>query len=436
MKKDVQVTGVATATVNGNGNGNGNGKKVKAETKAIDNVKVIPWDEFDRDNSVKITPHFNQLTTKGVEVYGDLGKLENAKLYIDGLVAEFGGDDEPVAGVIMLLDAIEKKIEKDDKLDSAIDFIGYLQDYFFNWTFESYLCKAAYIKSIRSGNFAVGELIDTSERPQSPFDIYPPKDKLKVQENGLRAEINALAETVKNLQFQMTGKPTAEFTKPADFEGLYLEEIFSFDWMIPNWTLLLEVQQFPGEQDSRVISSVYEKRMDGAVGLDIERLPDSTEQYPYSHEDGVKRLKSETETSQKPQAAIPQGFQKSTRYQLCELISQVFNHPDMPRDLVTDMWNMMSDRSHGDPDTPEGIAMILFDNLKLEDMISPVSNPSDDLAAHLSAILNNPETPESLSEVISNELSSLFDGAELTKTVNSAEFIRKALAKKETALAA
>jgi len=202
-KNNIQMTGVATVAAK-NGNGNGNGKKAKAEPKPQNNVKIVPWDEFDRKNAIKIIPHLNFLTDKGIEIYTNMGNLENAKLFIDDLAMSFGGETTELTGLMMLLDAIRQKINKDDCLDSPEDFICFLQDYLFYYLHECNRAVDVYIDAVRSGNFVVGKKPE-GEYKVSEIDIRPPKHKVKANENALRAEIDALAETVKGLRERING---------------------------------------------------------------------------------------------------------------------------------------------------------------------------------------------------------------------------------------
>src|SRR5690349_10304556 len=126
---ETQITGFETVT-SANGNGNGNGKKTDA--KPTDNVKVIPRDKFDRENSIKITPFIDCLTEKGIEMYTNMGDLENAKLFIDDLAMTVQNDTE-LTGLMMILDAINRKISGEDKDMVAGDYINWLMDYIFHW---------------------------------------------------------------------------------------------------------------------------------------------------------------------------------------------------------------------------------------------------------------------------------------------------------------
>jgi hypothetical protein len=345
-KQNVQMTGVVTATTT---NGNGNGKKAES-VKPIDNVRVD--ENFGSENAIRITPHFPVLATKGVEMYTNMSNLENAKLFIDGLAMELQ-DDAEMAGLLMILDSIKRKLNGEDSdYLGAEDYINWLQDYIFNWTSAAGDCKTAYIKAIRSGNFAVGEL------PQSDGEvwgegIYPPKYKQKAKDSGLRAEISALAETVKNLQTQINGKsfstekePKTVYAnlpeEPADFEGLWLSEVLQNDLILINYSLLLDVQQFPGEKSPRVINSVYKGRTDGNFTIEINKLPDSTEAYPYSFEDGEMKL-----AKPEPIAAPKAEPTDSTIDNINDFANQIavlLAHPLMPESLHTaiteEIWDL------------------------------------------------------------------------------------------------
>lgn len=158
-KKDTNGNG------NGNGfvatiektNGNGNGAK-KAKAEELENpVETV-------EDSIKITPHFNQLTTKGVEMYRNMDDIENAYLFIDDLVMTLQCDSTEIAGVMMLLEAIKQKVEDPLKTDHPVDFIGFLQDRLFSHTVEFDRCSTAFVEAVKSGNFVVEKLIDSESK--------------------------------------------------------------------------------------------------------------------------------------------------------------------------------------------------------------------------------------------------------------------------------
>lgn len=533
--KNVQMTGVAVA----NGNGNGNGQKVK-ETKPTDNVKVVSWEEFDHKNAIKITPYIDCLTKKGIEMYTNMGSLENAKLFIDDLAMSFGGGTNELTGILMLLDAIRRKINEEDKLDYPEDFISFLQDHLFFHLNEADRATDVYIEAIRSGNFVLGEMPEI-DYEVSAVDMRPPKHKFKERDNALRTEIAALAETVKKLQEQIEGKTKARPTsssinfeavqtanveelglilsalkdnenlpvkmsdaiydfitlsadpnkledadydpqfvaecirrqsqrdskknsdssqiEPADFEGMYLSEFWHSDGESPNRSLLLEVQQFPGEPSPRIVTSVYRKRTDNRFVLVINYLPDSKEEYPYQSEEPCED-ESINDYARHHLNILAE--------QICHILKSDKVSDDYKDSFVTIIFEAGNEVGIAvtDPDLIKVALPKIIDSHDLEygkaivhslqallyrmkgEVVVEIDRYNyrfgdpkpdaleTDLASHLSAILNNSETPESLYDAISGELSALFDGKELTKVVDSPEFIRKALKTKETALAA
>lgn len=474
-EKNIQMTGVATATTTTT-NGNGTGKKAKAENTPIENVKVIPFGEFDRENAVKIVPHIDYLTAKGIEIYTDMGNLENAKLFIDDLGMRFGGGTTELTGLMMLLDAIDRKINGEDDRDMAEDFIAFLQNHLFYWLTEADRAADVYVEAIRSGNFVVGEKPEGAYEVNA-IDMRPPKHKLKAQETAFRAEIEALAETVKNLQAKLeSSKPEDVISGsktgindspiiPADFEGLYLSELWTCKWVKPNHALFVDAQMFPGEEDGRVISAYYRKRDDGRFDLQINYLPPSEEEYPYPVKDEIEQSDTTPGIAKERDKYTRHRLQIMTN-QVCHVLKSDKVSDDMKEAFTSIIFEAGNEAGMAvtDPDLIKvalpkiinsfefnygsGIVLAIdallnsflgsnFYDEELRRYEKPLhEKESDDLAEHLSAILNNPETPEKLYNAISDELSSLFDGDELNKTVNSVEFIRKALTKRETALAA
>jgi hypothetical protein len=167
---------------NGNGfvatieptNGNGNGHK-KAEVK--EQPKPV---ETTIEDSIKITPHFNRLSTKGVEMFKNMGEIENAKLFLDDLVMETGNDHTTIACLMVLLQAIREKSEKGDFSDHPVDYISALQNHLFSWTWEFDKSSESYIEAVKTGNFVVDELIDsdsgeTATQPAAKEIKYSPK---------------------------------------------------------------------------------------------------------------------------------------------------------------------------------------------------------------------------------------------------------------------
>jgi hypothetical protein len=358
-KNNVQVTGVETvATTNGNGK--------KAETKPQDNVKVIPWEDFDPKNAIRITPRIDCLTKKGIEIYTNMGDLENAKLFIDDLAMALGGGTTELTGLLMLLDAIRRKINKEDCLDHPEDFISFLQDHLFFCLNEADRAADVYIDAIRSGNFVLGELPE-ADYEVNAVDMRPPKHKFKSQENALRSELSELAETVKNLQAQVEGKTAsvqAQPTSPITFEAVKNANVDDLGTILSALT-----------ENERLCPSINNSICDAIVKV----MP------PHFEADLTPSEVAETIRHENRQVFLRQTKKGYT----------ITLSPD---------------------DCPDAFPA---ENEK-------TAPKADDLATHLSAILNDPNIPESLYNAIVDEMSS-FDNDYLTKVSTTPEYIRAAL---------
>ena len=115
-----------------------------------------------QENPIKVTPTSDQLTTKGVEMFKNMGDVENAEAFLNDLVMETGNDHVYIAGLLMILQAVREKIDANDCVDHPTDYIDKLQTYLFSWTIESERCADAYIQALQSGEFSIEKLIEKS----------------------------------------------------------------------------------------------------------------------------------------------------------------------------------------------------------------------------------------------------------------------------------
>lgn len=145
-----------------------------------ENIKLVEeTHKQSKESAYKVTPSFDQLTPTGIKMLKNMGDIEVAKLYMKDLFMEFGGDNDQLGFMIVLLEAINKKIEAMDDPEShddhPSDFIRDLQTRLFNCSVEHGNCLGAYISALTSGNFIVENIIT----PKSENEPEPESTPLK-----------------------------------------------------------------------------------------------------------------------------------------------------------------------------------------------------------------------------------------------------------------
>lgn len=307
----IQITGVATAETS-----NGNGHKPK---KSDGNIRVISYEDFYSENSVKITPYFSEIKTKQAEVFANMEDLANAKLFLDNIIMQAQGDSEMIAGLMMLFDALNRMIEnpKDRDLDHPTDFIYNLQVYLFHWLNEESNTVKAYIEAVRSQNYAVGELTDNSQNIfTSPEFILPKKSP---------------SQKAKNVSYFPTEEKTAEPVSAKAAEPSLFEIVRNADEKELGTILsaLLDNETLPFQMHNEIFE-----------GIGICMPPDH-EDSNFEPEFVEKCIRFTNENSKTKKLAS-----------LAERLSAVIEDPNLPEplhdgilDLLTEMFNSHVDQS-------------------------------------------------------------------------------------------